>query len=308
MFLNVFYDSYRYARYSTTIFLSPKSRLEGRLMANAHVIEKGLSFSKTRPFFGQIIISTLLKLMELFVSRGYETNNFSFQSSIRVLIDYELFHHKNNLKTPELSEQLKKYRKFLAKNTPKSVKVIDSKQIIKSAKGSYSDLVYSRHTVRNYSKKRISHKLIKKAVKLAIQTPSVCNRQSWKVYVYSKKTDIKKILQIQKGNRGFGHNIDTLLIVTSDLHTFHGFNERNQSFVDGGLFSMSLIYALHNLGIAICPLNWSVNIFEDIRIRKVVSISSSENIIVLLGLGHYPDKVSVTSSARKNPNEVLQVI
>ena len=62
-----------------------------------------------------------------------------------------------------------------------------------------------------------------------------------------------KALKIQGGFLGYAMP-PVLLLVTSDIRAFMNNGERNEPFVDGGLFSMSLLYALEAYGLAACPL------------------------------------------------------
>src|SRR3546814_1994141 len=68
---------------------------------------------------------------------------------------------------------------------------------------------------------------------------------------------IDRALSLQNGNRGFGHEIPCLLILCTDLSAFDTAGERYQHWIDGGMFSMSLVWALHALGYSSCCLNWS---------------------------------------------------
>ncbi len=63
----------------------------------------------------------------------------------------------------------------------------------------------------------------------------------------SEPQKIKKALSYQNETEDL-----VILLINYVLTAFNGINERNQSFIDGGMYSMSL-YALHYLGA--CPLN-----------------------------------------------------
>jgi nitroreductase len=160
--------------------------------------------------------------------------------------------------------------------------------------------------VRQFSDTPVDDDLIENAVSMAIKTPSVCNRQTWKVYACSDQDQKNRLLKHQNGNRGFGPMAGQILIVTSDLNLFVGAAERNQSFIDGGLFSMSLIYALHSLGLGTCCLNWSVTMERDKALRHEAGIDDSESIIMLIAVGHLPDTLSVACSPRRKTEEVLK--
>jgi nitroreductase len=140
---------------------------------------------------------------------------------------------------------------------------------------------------------------------MAQKTPSVCNRQSSKVYVFSKAEDKQKVLSYQNGNRGFGDQASKVLIVTSNLEHFVSAGERNQCWVDGGMFSMSLVYALHSLGLGTCCLNWSVERQADQELRQVAGISDAEAVMMMIAVGHLPETLKVAQSPRKPLRDVL---
>jgi nitroreductase len=156
----------------------------------------------------------------------------------------------------------------------------------------------SRYSIRDFKKSKVNINLIDKAVKLASKTPSVCNRQSWHVYHSSNKKVISKVLSFQSGNRGFAKLIPNLVIITTDLKSFLTGKEIYQQWIDGGLFSMSFIYAMHSIGVATCPLNWSQDPITDKNIRKSINIKTNQTIIMMIAIGHYKDNTTVCISSR----------
>lgn len=51
------------------------------------------------------------------------------------------------------------------------------------------------------------------------------------------------------GNTGFQQEVPNYLVVTADVSAFYDTFERNQVYVEAGLFSMALVEALHYYGI-----------------------------------------------------------
>ena len=139
----------------------------------------------------------------------------------------------------------------------------------------------------------------------AIRTPSVCNRQPWRVHAYYDRETIEKVLECQNGNRGFGQLIPCVLLVSVDLSCFEGSIERYQSWIDGGMFSMTLIYALHALSLGAVALNWSASAEQDIRLRNTVPFPDSERIIMLVGVGHPEVSYLAPVSQRRDVSEIL---
>ena len=118
----------------------------------------------------------------------------------------------------------------------------------------------------------------------------------------------EQLLSYQNGNRGFGHKLGVVLMVTVDLRHFDLIGERNQGWIDGGLFAMSLVYGLHAASLGTCMLNWSEDCESDKAIRKAFNIPDYEIIITMIGAGHVPKKFEVTASPAPDVDEVLSII
>lgn len=112
-------------------------------------------------------------------------------------------------------------------------------------------------------------------------------------------------LRWQPGNRGFGHLASRALVVTVDLQAFSGPGERNQAWVDGGMFAMSLLYALHSLGYGACPLAWSQRSSFDRQARAALGIPPNEVIIMMIAVGTLPERFRVAVSQRLSGKTAL---
>ena len=140
---------------------------------------------------------------------------------------------------------------------------------------------------------------------LAMKTPSVCNRQAWHVYHSDESDVIKEALSYQQGNKGFSENIPNLMVITTDLKAFMSGQEHYQHWIDGGLFSMSIVYALHSLGISSCCLNWSQSPKNDKKLRGSIKIKPNHTVMMMLAVGYPDDNNKVCVSARRPLNEVF---
>ena len=76
-------------------------------------------------------------------------------------------------------------------------------------------------------------------------------------------------------------------------------------WVDGGLFSMSLVYALHSLGIGTCCLNLCVPASADRKLHRITGIPDSEAAIMMIAAGHLPERLQVAESVRRPVSETL---
>jgi nitroreductase len=126
------------------------------------------------------------------------------------------------------------------------------------------------------------------------------------VHYYENEEDKKQLLKLQNGNSGFSESINKLLIITTDTKNFTKL-EGNQVFIDGGMFAMSLVYALHAEGIASCCLNTCVPYVDEKKIKRIGNIPTSERLIMMVGIGKYKENFKVAISNRIATKEILKV-
>lgn len=308
LFLNYIYDFKRYKAY--VAFTNKKlndKQLISKIIMTYHVIEKGLTLKETRLGFGKSRIKLLINYLLEYKREGYNINSIHYKSAVSVLFEYVDYHEEKKYDVSWLTEILKQF-KDSKDNSVKNTLLVNKSDILKGSQSSFEDFAFSRHSIRNYSSKDVDLELVYKAVKLAQKSPSVCNRQSSRVYIVNDEKAKNIIRKIQNGNRGFGEFADKFLIVTTDLCSFDYANERNQGFIDGGMYSMSLLYGLHYVGIAACTINWSVDKSTDLKFRKLININKSENILLIIAIGNYPDEFILAKSNRELPENIYKVI
>lgn len=302
------YDFRRFLNYSAILNqYSSKTRHQGRLIANYHVIEKGLSLKEPRTGFGAEVVNNLVSILKSYQHK-YEFDEIG-QVALNTLFSYYKFNLEQGLDKKELLDELITIKNKIPSETlcTSAGGTISLKRdsIVGASQIGFRDFVKMRYSIRHFERSSVDISLVEEAVSIALKTPSVCNRQTWKVHVCDTAEKKKKALSHQNGNRGFGDSADKVLIVTSDLNFFTNPGERNQCFIDGGLFSMSLIYALHSLGLGTCCLNWSVRSSVDQALRKDIAISDSEVVIMMIAVGQLPDELQVAQSPRRKVQDIL---
>ncbi|MCK5266691.1 MAG: nitroreductase family protein [Spirochaetes bacterium] len=305
---NFEYDKKRYLKYSGTNSVHTKKQLEARIIAHYHVLEKGLSMPETKLGFGQDVVIALIRLLKKYQS-NFGEYSLQCKAGLASLKAYINFHHENNFLIVQVENEAEDLIKFFScESNFAGAKNIFKNDLIINANKSFKKFAFSRRSIRNYTEEDVALDLIYEAIQIAQKSPSVCNRQSSKVYIVHGRKKIDEVLSLQNGNRGFGHLANKLLIVTSDLQSFEGVNERNQAYIDSGLFSMSLLYAFHYKQLGACALNWAVEKDRDIALRNILSIPDSEVVAMMILLGHVPEVVKVACSPRYNLEEVVKVV
>lgn len=308
LLLAYLYDYRRYRRWSGVLgFERTRATLEASITIDYHRVEKGLSLSRTRLGFGQAVIARLIENLTLYMQR-YGMDR-TVRAAVSTLHAYCEFHRLRGNDCPEVVRFLNTIRDEVDWGCPSAVLggTIRKRreEILRTSRIDFMAFVRSRHSIRHFSKDRVDLSLVRRAVEMALWTPSVCNRQPWRVHVYQEPTLRREILSYQNGCRGFEDEIDTVLLITCDLSVFLSIGERNQCWIDGGLFAMSLVYALHSLGLGTCCLNCSIEPSVDRPLRHAARLSPSEAIIVMIAVGNLPEEFEVAASSRKSVDETM---
>lgn len=309
----VFYDSSRYLKYAA---LTGKGASQGQLLAlimkDTHRVEKGLAFLAPRPGFGARVVKVLIPNVLEYHSRfGHHP---ILLSSLGVLEYWSAFSAKSD-SNAELRHAVEDTSRVINDGKTQGIEGYEStfgavpqtrKSVLSSVAMDVELLFRTRRSVRQYSDQEVSDAEIQRAVRIAQYSPSVCNRQSGRVHVYRGAEKIKDVLSFQRGNAGFGDSAKAIIVVTTDLETFSGPRERYQGWIDGGLFSMSLLMGLHSQGLGACPLNWSASPTADRALRSAHNIAGRELIIMLIAVGHLREDFSVAASPRVSLDHVLR--
>jgi len=280
-----------------------EGQLEGRMIANYHVVEKGLSMPDFRPRFGAPTVKKLISLIQEGEQKFKWCQNVNYLTAVQVVRAYMNKHQALGI---DLTDLYTPDEISFGENTTCDQSLVAGPMehhrntYFTHAQTAFDEFAKSRHSCRVFDlNQEVDLAKIKSAIDTARYTPSVCNRQCWRVHIYQDKSKVDALLALQDGNRGFGHTIPTILVITSSLKVFDGFKERNQGYMDGGLFSMSLMYALHHQELGCVPMCWLASNERDNAFRKEAGIQDEEVVMMLLGVGVPVDNFSAPASQRR---------
>lgn len=309
--VNYAYDACRFMKYSCVLRKkNDLSLIVTYIMIHVHSVERALSLKNVRPGFGKQKLLSLIELLRDYAQLGYDTASHVFITGVSVLDSYLIFHDKKGYKTDIPAETISYLKSFLPAQIEKrgGTKEITRDEYLQNTKADFPALALNRVSIRDFSEEKADIGLIKEAVRIAQKSPSVCNRQSVRVYIIKDDVMLMNSRKMLSGTRGFEHLINQLIVLTSDLSSFVNIGERNQCYVDGGIFLMSLLYGFQSLGLGACTLNWSVEKDKDRALRKACGIKYNENIIALIAVGHLADRFSVPVSSRLDTEEIIKII
>ncbi|PSK91456.1 nitroreductase family protein [Taibaiella chishuiensis] len=305
------YDYKRYRKHYASIHLKTKDNLQAFLIKEYHAVEKGMALRNARQGFGVERITRLIRETEHYINcYGYDSTT---DITLKTLKEYCAFDARSNTKAnpviPMIEKLLAKTEILDHVNNGGGTKEIRKTDIDNSIHFDYSRFVRSRFSTRDFTDIPVDTALVMEALDDARFTPSVCNRQAWKAYVvdHSNPELKQKFLGVQNGNRGFGEYISTLIVITGKLSAFFDY-ERNQVFIDGGMFAMSVVMALHARGLGTCCLNTSYTAKKNEAFNKVMDLDSDCVPIMFIAVGNLKEQYKVAVSARKPLAEIATVL
>ena len=307
----------RYSRWISQPESTDKARVETRLAFDIHRLEKGLSHQEFRLGFGRRVLAEIAKRMTMLERADPDyTKNPLYLQGLAVLHEYQTRHEGagydlsqvRSLFSPNIWQAAQEYD---PKNPTNDV-CAGSMPLTATSKAanqdkSFVDLAENRYSVREYADTAVSQEVLDKVYAVSMKTPSVCNRQATRIYEITNPEIISKALHIQGGFMGYKEP-PVLLFITSDIRAFMDNNERNEPYVDGGLFSMSLLYALEAYSLAACPLNAMFSPKQDKATRELLSIPDYELPVMYIAVGNFPETVPVCVSTRKSADEIVRII
>lgn len=274
-------------------------KLRTDLSIRTHAIEKGMSIGSVKVGFGQPKVISLLHDLQHYVFLGGDTT--FVRESCSVINKYIAFNEKLGADMSKIKSVLSDFCKKneIILTDMGGIYILKSEETDLKVKGSFDSFSQSRFSVRDFGVDKISLEIIEKALKIAEKTPSACNRQSWRIHVYADEKLRNRIFTLQGGCNGFWQDMQYAILICGDIRGYN-INELSQVYVDGGIYAMNLLYALHFEGVATIPLTMSHKQGKVRRIKREMDIPNSEVPIILIGVGAYKETYKVAISTRHN--------
>ncbi len=173
---------------------------------------------------------------------------------------------------------------------------------------SYDELLaLSKHrrSVRWFLDKPVERELIDKALVVARQAPSACNRLPYEFRIFDKPELVSQIANTPFGTTGYADNIPVIAVLVGKLDSYFSARDRHAIYVDTSLAAMSFAFALETLGLSSCMINWPD--FEPLerKMAKQLNLSMSERPVMLMAIG-YPDPYAMVANSKKKSLDTIR--
>ncbi len=282
-------------------------QLQAKLIKSYHSLEKGLSLAAPRPGFGKPAALALKGLIEDYLER-FGMDAF-LGAPIAVLEEYAAFQARHSEPLPVITAFLEQLHTATrpADADGGGTETTSAAAIRAAAALPLEPFLRHRHSIRNFSGAPVAAASLARACALAQLAPSACNRQGGRAHCFNTPELVGKVIGLQPGNRGFGHNAGAVIVVTGDTRAYAEAGERHQALIDASLFAMTLVYALHAEGLGTCMLAWNASPGVDDAMRAAAGLADWEEIAMLIAVGELPETLNVPISTRYRTGAIARM-
>lgn len=296
------YNIQRQMKFSSTFNDNKEARLAA-LMVMSHVLEKGITMPERRMGFGQPRVRDLLRHLDEIIRR-WGSDSMEVQSTIADLKQYLDIHQDAGYVLPfDIEDGIKKLVPMLLIKDENCY--AEAKENFFKPTRDFAEFAESRHSIRWFTDVPVDNDKLIAAIRLAQTAPSACNRQATKVKIIASEEGKKLCCNLQNGTRGFGEKADKWLLITTEVGAWSHMHH-SSGILDGGIFVMNLLYALHYYGIVACPLNAHLKIKDKKKLQKTLGYPVSETPVAFIVIGNAPERFMVPKSRRLSSEEIIQ--
>lgn len=279
------------------------------ILIDTHIIEKGLSHESIRYNFGSAPLKRLAENLDNLILNNM-TDTPEFKYAISTLSEYYKLHNESNAGVDTFVKIMgDDITLFIINNQVNygGTFILDKKLKEDNKNINFGELAENRFTIRNFDGSKVPEYKITEVINLAIKSPSACNRQSSRVLIVKNEARIKQILEIQEGFRGYVLP-SVLLVTVVDMRAYSNYSDRHMAYVDGGLFTMSIIYGIEFEGLGACLLNTAFSKKKDSTIRSILKMDKAERFVSIIAVGNLKDENKVAKSYRVSPTLITRII
>ncbi len=271
------------------------------LRRNIHRLEKALLMQPRRDVFARDYIGETVEFYEHALTRSETVVNLDkgeMQWATDVLTAYFEAVAGDD---PGVARARERFASLPAFESPGNVRPYPQSEIVKTDI-TYDQMLHlaeSRRSIRWFQDRPVPREDIDKALAVARQSPSACNRLPYEFLVFDEPEQVRTIASIPFGAAGYAHQIPTVIAIKGDLSNYFSPRDRHVPYIDASLAAMGFIYALESLGLSSSIINWPDFEPLEAKIAKTLGLAPHERIIMLMAVGYAQPDALVAYSKKK---------
>lgn len=166
-------------------------------------------------------------------------------------------------------------------------------------------LAQHRRSVRWFLQKPVPRELLDKAVLIAAQSPSACNRQPFYFRFFDDPELCQKVAAIPGGTGGYAANVPVFAVVVGQMRNYFEERDRHLIYVDASLAAMAFVFGAETLGLSTCVVNWPDIEHPERSMAAALKLEPDERPIMCLAIG-FPDPDGLVANSTKKPLSQLR--
>lgn len=160
-------------------------------------------------------------------------------------------------------------------------------------------LATQRRSVRWFDGRPVPRELMDRALLVARQAPTACNRLPYEFLVYDEPESVATVAGLPFGAAGYAHNIPTIVVVVGKLDSYFSPRDRHAIYVDSSLAAMSFIWALETMGLSSSVINWPDFEPLEAKMQRTLGLGVSDRVVMLIAVGYAHPEGMVPYSQKK---------
>jgi nitroreductase len=270
---------------------------------NTHMIEKGLTMRPRRAEFAlDYIQQTVASFEAILTDSQLEVPGSELHWMLSVLREY--FEATASSENPAIAASRRRFAELtthfdhevftFGPHNPEPSKAVDIDDLI--------SLAQSRRSVRWFLPDPVPREKVEKALEVAIEAPTACNRQPYRFEIFDEPESVAKVAAIPMGTKGYAQQIPGIIVIIGDLSAFFDERDRHLIYIDSCLAAMGLVHGLEAQGIGSCCINWPDMASREKAMRELLGLKTHERVIMLVAYGLPDADALVPFSAKKSLN------
>lgn len=274
------------------------SRVE--LRRNIHRLEKGIIMMPRRDIFARDYITETLD----FYARAVDQCELKPGSMDPTEMDWahnvlEEYFRVSTGSHPVVDAARERFASLEYEPTTRSTIPYVKKQLSSVSYDDLHSLALQRRSVRWFEQTPVPRELIEKALRVARQAPTACNRLPYEFRVFDDPDMVQTVAGIPFGAAGYAHNIPMIVVVVGKLEAYFSPRDRHAIYVDSSLAAMSFMFGLESLGLSSSVINWPDFEPLELKMQKTLGLGISDRVVMLIAVGFAHAEGMVPFSQKK---------
>ena len=165
-------------------------------------------------------------------------------------------------------------------------------------------LAVQRRSVRSYRPEPVPRALVDRAVAVAAQSPSACNRQPFSFLIFDDPAVARRVGAVPAGTKSYVDGLQAIVVVIGRLRAYPGERDRHAIYVDASLAAMAFMLGLEAQGVGSCAINWGDDAPREAQIARMLNLAPDERVVMMISYGWPAPEARVPFSAKRSLDEL----